>query len=103
MTCEHLIQLEKAIISENIKETFRGRAWGKNCREWVYFNCILDLDSLRQNFSFAPCVKDHQHLGTHDGSEQGFYCSECKDGIMGIHPGQPALAGAKKIFKKVFK
>ena len=60
----------------------------ENCREWVYFDCVLDLAALRKRFSFADCVHDHEHIGTHDGCEQGFYCSECHDGIMGKHPQQ---------------
>lgn len=95
MTCEHLIDLENALIADGIKETFRGEAWGRNCREWVYFDCILDLPALRKRFSLPPCVKDHEHLGTHDGCEQGFYCSQCYDGIMGVHPKQ----AERKVFR----
>lgn len=88
MTCEHLKDLEKAIIADGIKETFRGQAWGRNCREWVYFDCILDLAGLRKRFSLPSSVEDHEHIGTHDGCEKGFYCTVCKDGIMGLHPKQ---------------
>lgn len=86
MTCEHLRSLEEALIAARIKVTFRGAAWTMNCREWVYFDCILDRESLRQRMSFDSCIKDHEHRGTHDGCEAGFYCSKCQDGVMGIHP-----------------
>ena len=47
MTCEHLRPLEQAIIGCGIRETFRGSAWSKNCREWVYFDCYLDIETIR--------------------------------------------------------
>ena len=83
MTCEHLIKLEKAILEQGIRETFRGQAWSRNCREWVYFDCYIDIEAVRERFALPDCVKDHSHRGTHDGQENGLYCSLCHDGIMG--------------------
>jgi hypothetical protein len=54
-----------------------------NCREWVYFDCFIDTESVRCTFDLADCVQEHVHRGTHDGQERGFVCSECYDGIMG--------------------
>lgn len=85
MTCQHLRQLEAELIAAGIPETFRGKAWSANCREWVYFNCYLDKPGLRQRISFDSCVIDHDHCGTHDGQEAGFVCAECQDAIMGVH------------------
>lgn len=85
MLCEHLSDLETEILSRGIKETFRGQAWGEDCREWVYFDCYFDIPSLRRRYRFDTCVADHEHLGTHDGQESGLVCTECKDGIMGHH------------------
>ena len=86
MVCEHLSALEREVQARGIKETFRGQAWSDNCREWVYFECVLDLAALRARFDFASCVEDHVHRGTHDGAEAGFVCNQCHDGIMGAHP-----------------
>lgn len=86
MTCEHLHALEQALIDGGIPETFRGKAWGNHCREWVYFDCCLDRPALRERFQLEACVTDHEHLGTHDGQEAGFFCSIHEDGIMGVHP-----------------
>ncbi len=88
MVCECLAKLEQALLNAGIKETYRGQAWSQNCREWVYFDCVLDLPSLRERFGLSDLVKDHEHRGTHDGSERGFVCSECQDGVMGVHPSQ---------------
>jgi hypothetical protein len=96
MVCEHLAQLEKALESSGIEETFRGQAWSRNCREWVYFRCWLDREALRQRFSFAPCVVDHAHRGTHDGQEAGFVCTTCHDAIIGAYEAQP---GSLPVFR----
>ena len=86
MTCSHLSELERALLDAGVPETSRGQAWSENCREWVYFDCILDLIRLRARFGLPDVVRDHDHVGTHDGCERGFDCTECRDGIMGRHP-----------------
>jgi hypothetical protein len=86
MICEHLQELEQAMIADGAREVYRGRPWGQNCREWVYFDGVLDLAGLRKRFALADCVVDHVHRGTHDGCEAGFECTVHHDGIMGVHP-----------------
>jgi hypothetical protein len=85
MTCEHLRAVEQAIIARGIRETFRGEAWSRNCREWVYFDCFIDTNAVRRHFPFADCVREHVHRGTHDGQERGFVCEQCHDAIMGLY------------------
>jgi hypothetical protein len=86
MTCEHLRDLEQALIAKGYAETFRGKAWSDNVREWVYFRVCLNMPAVRERFNLDPCVVDHVYLGTHDGQEAGFECKEHRDGIMGMHP-----------------
>ena len=81
--CEHLQPLVDHLIATGNMVTFAGQAWSDNCRLWVYFNCILNIETLRQKFNLAPCVKLHSHRGTHDGAETGFVCWEHQDGVMG--------------------
>ena len=85
MVCEHLSELEQAIIEAGMVITRRGSAWTK-AREWVYFDCVLDLAECRRRFSLPDFVVDHSHRGTHDGTEQGLVCNRCHDAIMGRHP-----------------
>jgi len=94
--CEHLAPLEAALLAAGMRVTFRGKAWSDNCREWVYFDCLLDRTALRRRFPFPPSVTDHERLGTHDGQEAGFVCTACKDAVMGLHP---SCAGSAQIFK----
>jgi len=84
MTCEHLRPLEHAIIARGIRETYRGKAWSQNCREWVYFDCFIDTAAVRRSLAIPGWVVEHSHRGTHDGEERGFVCSHCHDAIMGV-------------------
>lgn len=85
MICEHLRPLEEAIVKAGIGENYRGKPWGDHCREWVYFNCFINTEAVASNFPLAACVKIHAHRGTHDGSERGFVCSQCHDGVIGSY------------------
>jgi hypothetical protein len=84
--CEHLLPLDEALQAAGIKETFRGQAWTKNCREWVYYDCVLPMDQLRRAFSFGDHIKIHVNLDQRSGTEAGFVCTICNDGVMGLHP-----------------
>jgi hypothetical protein len=86
MLCEHLAPMEAELKARGIGETFRGQAWSDNCREWVYFDCVLDVAGLRRRHSPAPCVVDHENRDPRSGTERGLVCTEHHDGIMGRHP-----------------
>jgi hypothetical protein len=85
--CEHLEALDQALADAGFTKTFRGAAWSMNCREWVYYSCVLDQKVIRQKFALPECVKDHAHRGTHDGQEAGFVCELHHDAVMGYYPG----------------
>ncbi|MFD2586042.1 hypothetical protein ACFSQJ_03825 [Croceitalea marina] len=95
MTCKHLNRLEKDLIRKKVKVRFRGQAWGRDCREWVYFDCFFsDLEETIRRFDMdGEIIKIHTHLGTHDGQEHGLVCSKCNDGIMGYHPNSTKQKG----------
>jgi hypothetical protein len=80
MVCEHLRMPEEDIISNGIKVIYRGRAWSLNCREWVFFDCCFDFDSIKRRLNLYDCVIKHEHYGTHDGQELGFIVQSVKTG-----------------------
>jgi hypothetical protein len=84
--CEHLIELERELKTKRIKETFRGLPWSDNCREWVYYDCVLNLERVRSRFKFPDFVVDHVNADMKSGMEAGFVCEQCKDGVIGVHP-----------------
>lgn len=84
--CEHLKQLDEDLKGKGIKETFRGEAWSHNTREWVYYDCILGLEAIREKYRLPDFVKEYINNDNRSGLEAGFYCEMCKDGVMGHHP-----------------
>jgi hypothetical protein len=81
--CEHLMELDNYIKNKGIKEIFRGKAWSKNCNEWVYYDCIIDIEKIKEKIKFNDCVTIHEYYEMKMSNELGFYCNKCKDGIMG--------------------
>jgi hypothetical protein len=83
--CEHLMELDCYIKSKKIKEIFRGKAWSENCREWVYYDCILNVNTLKEKFNLDGCIKIHEYNDIKVANELGFYCNSCKDAVIGFN------------------
>jgi len=83
--CEHLKPLENDLISKSMELTFRGKPWGDNCKEWVYFNCYLDRRAIEKKYNFPAFITYHEYDGRVAGQEAGFVCKKCHDAVMGIH------------------
>jgi hypothetical protein len=90
MLCEHLKDVETDLIKAGIAETYRGTPWSKNCREWVYFDIVLDVDKMKEQYEFDSCVVIHENLDPKSGQERGLFCELCHDAIMG------RISGGKK-------
>lgn len=85
MVCEHLAPLEKELKDKMIKETYRGQPWSANCREWVYFDCVLNVESIKTRLALPVCVEVHVNDDVKSGVEAGLVCSLCHDAVMGVH------------------
>lgn len=93
--CEHLEELDKALKEKQIKETFRGQPWSNNCREWVYYDCFLDVERLRERFALPAFVVAYSNDDPRSGLEAGLVCDLCKDAVVGAHP---SVAAGKVCF-----
>ena len=87
MLCHHLRPLEQELLAAGVRETYRGTPWSQNCREWVYFDVVLDTTSLAARLQFEPCVEVSENLDPKSGTERGFYCRQCQDALMGLLQG----------------
>ncbi|MFC1883162.1 hypothetical protein ACFL2O_00185 [Thermodesulfobacteriota bacterium] len=83
MLCEHLKDIENDLIEAGIAETYGGTPWSKNCREWVYFDIVLDVEKIKEKYELDPCVVIHENLDPKSGQERGVVCEICHDAIMG--------------------
>jgi hypothetical protein len=84
--CEHLEPLRQYLLEQRAAIVSAGQAWSRNCRLWMYFDVVLDVEALRARFALPGFVVVHIHRGTHDGAEQGLVCNAHHDGLMGGHP-----------------
>lgn len=84
--CEHLIHLEQEIKARGLKETYRGQPWSNNCREWVYFDCLLVKEKIEARYNFPSFVSWHSNDDERSGLEAGFVCYHCYDAVIGAHP-----------------
>jgi hypothetical protein len=87
MICQHLHALEAELTAAGIKETYRGTPWSMNCREWVYFDAVLDVACIASRMQFPSCVEVHENLDPRSGTERGFVCTSCHDAVMGLLSG----------------
>lgn len=55
MVRNHLAALEAELIAARVPEAARGAVWSEHCREWVYFNVVLDLEALGASPSNPVC------------------------------------------------
>jgi hypothetical protein len=84
--CAHLAGALEYVLGQNAQVVSCGQPWSKNCHIWVYFDALLDCEALIKELELDPCVRIHDHRGTHDGSERGIVCTVHQDALMGIHP-----------------
>lgn len=91
LLCDCLALLESELIARGAPETYRGQAWSDNCREWVYFDVVLDTDALAARFDFPASVTVHENTDPKSGLERGFYCNQHQDAVMGRITGAPTF------------
>ncbi len=84
--CIHLKPLEDYLMVENILEVYRGQVWTKNCREWIYYDAVLNPKKIKEKFHFDDTIIIHDYKDNKVGSELGLVCTLCNDAIMGTHP-----------------
>ena len=84
--CEHLIEIDNYIKAKGVKEIFRGKAWSENCNEWAYYDCIINIEKIKEKIIINNCIEIHEYHDIKVSNELGFFCNKCKDGVMGFHP-----------------
>jgi hypothetical protein len=87
--CEHLRPVGEYLRSRGARVSYAGQAWSDQCRYWVYFATVLDVDDLRKRFSLPESVVVHENLDERSGTERGLVCEVDRDAVMGLLPLPP--------------
>ena len=86
--CEHLRPLGEHLRAAGYSVTHAGQPWSRNCRYWVYFNTVLDVDELRRRFALPATVVTHSNDDPRSGLERGLVCELDHDAVIGRHPSE---------------
>lgn len=78
-----LKKLAKALIKENVKITFYGKAWSKVEANWIYFDTVLDIERIKSEFNFSENIVIHTNTDPKSGTESGFVDKTTGEGLMG--------------------
>ena len=97
LQCTHLQPVQQYLSSLHIKITYRGQPWGNNCRDWIYYDCIVSAKRLIERLKLDTCVEVHDYQDIKVGSEMGLYCRQCQDAILGPHPNSVYAKGLQVI------
>jgi hypothetical protein len=89
--------LENYLQTQGIAETYRGQVWSKNCREWIYYDAVLNPQKLKDKFHFDDTIIIHDYQDIKVGSELGLVCTICNDAIMGAYPNSSYATNKKTI------
>ena len=57
-----------------------------NSREWVYYDCVLNMQEIRVRFELPGFIEAHINDDFKSGPERGFVCTRCQDAVISIYP-----------------
>ena len=78
-----LRKIAKSLKTREIEITYFGRAWTKQLADWIYFDTVLDVEKLRNQFQLGAHIQIHENLDPKSGTEKGFIDEHTGEGLMG--------------------
>jgi len=79
----YLRQLANHLLEKSIPMTFYGRSWTKQTADWMYFDTVLDIESLQKQFQMGQQIQIHENRDAHSGTERGLVDTQTGEGIIG--------------------
>ena len=80
---EPLRKVAKHLYMQMIPVTSFGKSWGNAAGNWMYFNTVLDMKGLRDEFDLGEHIVEHENLDPKSGTERGFIDQQTGEGLMG--------------------
>ena len=75
--------IAKQLLRQNHRITYFGKAWGKPKGNWVYFDTVLEVEALKNEFQVGEHIIIHENLDPRSGTERGFFDTNTEEGLMG--------------------
>ena len=87
-TCQHLAPLARILAADGTpvgpgRPCPHDADWGT----WFYTDATLDIRRVDREIMLDPCVSPEAYEGVLADSDVTFYCSACKQAIVGRLPG----------------
>lgn len=96
VTCTHLEDLELFLKMSDYKVLEEEVLWSEHTHDSIFFDVILNKDSMIRRFKFKEPVEYYEGTGRIGGKEAEFRCNECKC-VIGSH--RQEFATGKPIVK----
>jgi hypothetical protein len=78
-----LNQIISYLIMNGGAITYVGQAWSSLESNWVYFDCVLDIEKLKKMFDPNNQITYHENSDPKSGLEKGIIDRLTDEGIMG--------------------
>ena len=80
---KELRKLAKQLKKEQCTITFFGKAWSKQTANWIYFDTVLAVETLKKTLNFGDHIQIHKNEDPRSGKELGFIDTKTGEGLMG--------------------
>ena len=78
-----LRQIAKGLQKSGIEITYFGFTWTKQQANWIYFDTVLNVEKLRNNYQLGAHIVIHENLDPKSGTGKGFIDEQTCEGLMG--------------------
>lgn len=78
-----LRKIAEQLVMNRFGITFYGQAWTNTTADWIYFDTVLDIDSLKKEFNLGDNFIVHENLDPKSGTERGVIDINTGEGLMG--------------------
>ncbi len=80
---DSLRNIAKSLKNKGIDITYFGRTWTKQLADWIYFDTVLDVEKLRNQYQLGAHIVIHENLDPKSGTEKGLIDKQTGEGLMG--------------------
>ena len=64
--------------------TFFGKAWSKVSANWIYFDTVLNIDTLINKYDKDRNLEIHENMDPRSGLERGFVDPSRGEAVIGL-------------------